>query len=67
MITTIFCDEYFPPIIIEVNKYKDGSYLNETTYREPSDGVYEDNIIGLWKVKYKKIDPLYTCNVQRNV
>lgn len=67
MVTTIFFDNYFPPTIIEVKKYNDETYLNITTDLTPNDGVYENNVIGIWRVKYKKIDPLYYCDGQRNI
>jgi hypothetical protein len=66
-IKTIFCDNYFPPTIIEVKKYKDGSYLNFTTYLKPNNGIYDARVVGIWKVKYKKINPKYYCDGQRDV
>lgn len=33
VLKTVFCDNYFPPTIIEVIKYKSGEYENKTQYR----------------------------------
>jgi hypothetical protein len=67
MVTTIFCDNYFPPTVIEVIKWKSGKYENRTDYIVPNDGKYGKEVIGLWKVKYKKLDPDYYCEGQRNI
>lgn len=55
----VFCDNYFPPTFILVKKFKDESYILETTYSEPNDGIYEKYVVGIWKVKYKKLNPNY--------
>jgi len=49
-LTTVFCDNYFPPIVIEVIKYSDNNYENRTEYRVPSDGFYDSVTIGIWHV-----------------
>lgn len=66
-LTTKYCDNYFPPIIIECYLYSDGEYVLETTYNEPSDGIYDKSVFGLWRVKYKKINPNYYCQGQLNL
>lgn len=63
-IKTIFCDNYFPPIVIEVIKWKSGEYVNKTEYRTPHDGIYGEEVVGIWNVKYKKLDPNYCCEGQ---
>lgn len=63
---TVFCDNYFPPTIIEVIKWGNGDYQNQTEYRVPNDGKYPDYVIGVWRVKYKKLNPNYYCDGQRN-
>lgn len=62
---TIFCDNYFPPTIIEVMKFKDGDYQNRTEYTVPHNGEYPDYVIGVWRVKYKTLNPNYYCEGQR--
>lgn len=66
-LTTKFCDNYFPPIFIFCIKWKDGSYENRVYYlcNEP-DSPYEKEYFGVWNVKYKKLDPNYYCDGQRN-
>lgn len=64
---TIFCDNYFPPTIIKCNKWKDGTYTNYTEYRYPNDGKYDNSVFGIWKVKYKKLNPNYYCDGQINI
>lgn len=59
--TTIFCDNYFSPTIIECIKWGNGDYQNQTDYREPENGVYPDYVIGVWRVKYKTINTDYYC------
>lgn len=49
----IFICDYFPPILIEVYNYN----TNVITDKEPDDGTYENELVGLWKIKYKRIDP----------
>ena len=66
-IETIFCDNYFPPTIIECNKWEDETYTNYTDYRHPYDGKYDKSVFGVWRVKYKKLDPAFYCEGQRNV
>jgi hypothetical protein len=66
-IETVYCDNYFPPTSIMVKKYKDGTYLNETTYLVPEDGIYQKQVVGLWHVKYKKLDPNYYCDGQKHL
>ena len=63
---TVFCDNYFPPTIIEVIKWGNGDYQNQTEYREPNDGKYPDYVIGIWRVKYKRLNPNFYCDGQRN-
>ena len=63
---TIFCDNYFPPIFIECYKYGEDEYINKTEYTEPNDGNYGNNIVGIWRVKYKKLDPNYYLKGQLN-
>lgn len=54
-IKTVFCDNYFPPIVIEVIKWESGEYVNKTEYRTPDDGAYGKEVVGIWKVKYNRI------------
>jgi hypothetical protein len=49
----VFICDYFPPVLIEVYNYG----TNVITDKEPEYGIYEKNLIGLWKIKYKTIDP----------
>lgn len=65
-VTTVFCDNWFPPTTIEVIKWGNGEYQNQTEYRVPIDGKYPKYVIGIWKVKYKKLDSSYYCNGQQN-
>lgn len=62
-----FCDNYFPPINIEVRNYPDNKVYNSTTYTEPSDGVYDSFLVGIFRVKYKKLNPNYYCAGQLDV
>lgn len=66
-IKTFFCDNYFPPTIIECYKFIGEIYENRTQYRYPNDGNYGRNVFGVWKVNYKKIDTHYYCEGQLNV
>jgi hypothetical protein len=63
-VETIFCDNYFPPTIIECHKWKDGTFTNYTEYRVPEDGKYNPSLFGIWRVKYKKLDPDFYCEGQ---
>jgi len=65
-IEAIFCDNYFPPTVIEIIKLEEHLYETRTDYRVPSDGKYGKNTIGIWHVKYKKLNPNYYCEGQKN-
>ncbi|AIX11858.1 hypothetical protein [Flavobacterium phage V157] len=58
-VETIFCDNYFPPTIIECNKWKDETYTNYTKYTYPCGGKYDKSVFGVWRVKYKTLNPNY--------
>ena len=66
-VKTVFCNNYFPPTVIEVIKWKNGNYLNQTNYRVPVNGKYPNYVFGIWKVKYKKLDPNFYYKGQINI
>lgn len=47
----------FPPIIIEVIKWKSGSYTHCVTDSVPEKEKYPPEVKGVWRIKYKEIDP----------
>lgn len=67
LVETVYCDNYFPPTVIEVIKWSNGEYENKTDYRVPNDGIYGKEVVGIWLVKYKKLDPSYYCQGQLHV
>lgn len=62
-ITTVF-NNYFPPTVIEVIKWGNGDYQNQTEYRIPENGIYPSYVVGVWRVTYKTINPNYYCEGQ---
>jgi len=67
-IETIFCDNYFPPTYIFCLKWKDGSYQNRTQYVcNESKSPYGKEYVGVWNVTYKKLNPNYYCDGQRDI
>lgn len=62
-----FCDNRFPPTIIECAFYNHFGYVNYTKYTYPNDGKYDSSVFGVWKVKYKKIDFAYWCEGQKHI
>ena len=62
-----YCDNYFPPTVIVVSNDKYNNVYNKTDYRVPEDGYYDNAVVGLWRINYKKINPLYYCDGQRDL
>lgn len=65
-VETEFCDNYFPPSVIVVMKIGEDEYKNKTEYREPEGSKYPDYVIGIWRVKYKTLNPNYYCEGQNH-
>lgn len=64
MFKTIFNENYFPPTIIECYKWKSGSYTNFVNSRTPADGKYPNEVLGVWKITHKILNPNYYCEGQ---
>lgn len=58
-----YFSNHFPYTNIEVAEFNKVIYL-DYSYTEPNDRKYPKSTQGVWRIKYKTIDPGYWCEGQ---